>query len=188
LIIKTKNITREIHVLDLESLDEMLENMKKPQVLLKQSCTIFTSLQYLKFGSLVEREQLRFDSFSSVSFSSNISKLNIEVYTLNDCLFLLDIKFDRLTHLYVKIWSFHDLYLTLFEKNYFSIPSQELELHLCIYCQYYALLGHPVGLLPFPLFSAFLFIKSRIKPVLAGMWRREKNGGVQEKIFQNFMV
>ncbi|CAF4993702.1 unnamed protein product [Rotaria sp. Silwood1] len=110
LIIKTKSITREIHVLDLERADEMLESMKMPQVLFKQSCIMFTNLQYVKFGSTVEQEQLGFDNIDSVSFSSNISKLNIEVDTFNDCLFLLDVKFDRLTHLYVRIYSFHDLY------------------------------------------------------------------------------
>jgi len=75
----------------------MLENMKMPQVLFKQSGTIFTNLKYLKFGSIVEQEQLGFDNIDSVSFSSNISKLNIEVDTFkfNHCHFLLDVKFDR---------------------------------------------------------------------------------------------
>jgi hypothetical protein len=77
----------------------------------------FINLQYLNFsifGSFNDRISLQISSLSVIS--SNLLKLNVYVTNFNDCLYLLDGRFNNLSILYVRIYSIQSSSLTISNK------------------------------------------------------------------------
>ncbi|CAF2954961.1 unnamed protein product [Rotaria sp. Silwood2] len=67
--------------------------------------TMFTNLQYLNFASSCMSYQiLSFDLSPPSVFSSNLLELHVNLDRFNDCLYLLDGRFNQLRKLYVNIY------------------------------------------------------------------------------------
>ena len=67
---------------------------------------IFTNLQYFNFASSeIYPKYISFEILSPILISSTILELHVSVSGFNDCLYLLDGRFDQLRTLYVNIAS-----------------------------------------------------------------------------------
>ena len=66
---------------------------------------MFTNLESFKFGlSLIEDQYISFKISPLLISSSKLLELHVNVATLNDCLYLLDGRFDQLRIFYVQIF------------------------------------------------------------------------------------
>jgi hypothetical protein len=83
---------------------------------------MFDSLHYLNFeGSSVYHQQVSFGILPSKSiFSSNLLNLHLNLKHFNDCLYLLDGRFNKLHTLDVKISSIRSDRTIENKVNYFS--------------------------------------------------------------------
>jgi len=66
---------------------------------------MFTNLESFKFGlSLIDDQYISFEASLLWISSSKLLELHVNVATLNDCLYLLDGRFDQLRIFYVQIF------------------------------------------------------------------------------------
>jgi len=66
--------------------------------------TMFTNLQYLNFdSSSIDPQYISFEISPPIFISSTFLELHVHVTDFNDCLYLLDGRFDQLRALYVNI-------------------------------------------------------------------------------------
>ena len=73
----------------------------------RQIFTVFTDLRYLNFysSSNIYDPRLSFEGTCPQFFSLTLMELHISLKSLNDCLYLLDGRFNQLRILYVKVIS-----------------------------------------------------------------------------------
>ena len=81
----------------------------RKQTSIKDKNTImFTNLQYLNFDtSSIDHQYISFENSPPIFISSALLELHVSVPTFNDCLYLLDGRFDQLQGLYVNISWIH---------------------------------------------------------------------------------
>ncbi|CAF5223372.1 unnamed protein product, partial [Rotaria magnacalcarata] len=66
--------------------------------------TMFTNLQYLNFNSSsIDPQYISFEILSPIFISSTLLELHVGVASFDDCLYLLDGRFDQLRAFYVNI-------------------------------------------------------------------------------------
>ncbi|CAF0903123.1 unnamed protein product [Rotaria sordida] len=84
--------------------------------------TMFTNLQYLNFcSSSIDSQYISFEISPPIFISSTLLELHVSVGSFNDCLYLLDGRFDQLRALYVNISWIH-CYSRLISNNMESLP------------------------------------------------------------------
>jgi hypothetical protein len=70
--------------------------------------TMFTNLQYLNFdSSSIDHQYISFEISPPIFISSTLFELHVSVPSFNDCLYLLDGRFDQLRAFYVNISWIH---------------------------------------------------------------------------------
>jgi hypothetical protein len=92
--------------IDVGEMGQQTVTLDKNTDLFTQFFSIFTNLQYLKFLSTsIWHQKLRFDRSSLTVFSSSLLELHVNLHYFNDCLYLLDERFNQLRTLYVNIFA-----------------------------------------------------------------------------------
>lgn len=94
--IKTKLIVEGEDLNDLFNLDQILQDKPIYQTLFQKCSTEFDRLKYLNFTLSFHNQQLSFICQDFISFSSKIIKLNVEVDSFDDCLYIFDYQFDEM--------------------------------------------------------------------------------------------
>jgi hypothetical protein len=96
MIIKIKFIIEDEDFIDLSNLDQIVEDQRISEILFRKCSTEFKGLKYLNFSSCYDNQQLTFIDANLISFSSNIFELNVQVDSLEDCLYILDGPFHQM--------------------------------------------------------------------------------------------
>jgi hypothetical protein len=81
---------------DLSDLDQIVQDRKIFQIIFRKCSTEFERLKHLNFSSCFDNQQLTFIPTNFISFSSSIFELNVQVNSLEDCLYILDCQFNQM--------------------------------------------------------------------------------------------
>jgi len=90
--------------IDITKYGKTIPRQDENEIIFNQIFTMFTNLKYLNFGpSSLFLQRLLFSTSPSTIFSSTLLELHVCLFSFNDCLYLLDGRFDQLRVFYVHI-------------------------------------------------------------------------------------